>query len=341
MVELSSTVMIEVGSPTEPPTERVTETMSRASITLILVTGLLLAGVAGTGVLYWFSTPEYCLKEAGKALFSHNPDRFNEFVDVTGLVTSFTDEIIFQPADKTPDLTKLQRIIGLGSLRSARTSIDNSLIFQVQNLVKYDCANPNITKSGDGSQATMEQEKILDNADTGGNHRPGFARAVAAQFKTETKRLKARAYQKMLDYAHRHPDTLVHRIFNAQEGNSGGMKAIMQYYGFRKVNYRGVKVRRGPIDCLCTLRFYSPKIQDEIELTLELERPHNEPFTRYRICKFVDLKQTFKTLGENTDAQIQGLVAYGLEDINKDAVTQEAKSFFHRVGKRLAAGEPK
>ncbi|MBX9693960.1 MAG: hypothetical protein K2Z81_16365, partial [Cyanobacteria bacterium] len=73
--------------------------MSRAAITLLVITGILLAIVAGTGILWWRSTPEYCLKEAGKALFGHNPEKFNEFVDVTGLVTSFTDEIIFSPAD--------------------------------------------------------------------------------------------------------------------------------------------------------------------------------------------------------------------------------------------------
>ncbi|MBX9693373.1 MAG: hypothetical protein K2Z81_13380, partial [Cyanobacteria bacterium] len=269
-----------------------------------------------------------------------NPEKFNEFVDVTGLVTSFTDEIIFSPADETPNLTKLQRMIGLGSLHSARTSIDNSLIFQVQNLVQYDCAHPETATSNDGTQPqsdvrTMEEVDNLDNTKDDAHPRQGIAHAISAQFKDQRKYLKARAYQKMLDYARSHPDTLVHRIFNAQEANSGGMKAIMQYYGFRKVNYRGVRIRRGPVDCLCTLRFYSPKIKDEVEITLELERPQHEILTTYRICKFVDLKTTFRNLGEETDDQIHGLVAYG-QDINKEAVAQQARTFLHRVGKRLA-----
>lgn len=316
--------------------------------------------VVGAGILWWRSTPEYCLREAGKSFYSHDHSRFNEVVNVTGLVMSFTEEIIFAPARTTPGLTKLQRVVGLGVLESTRTKLDNTLVYQVQNIVKYDSIHPPATDSSvnagvnpsadsgaaAGTNAAVppspggNHESGLDttvaNSVAAGRAEIGFARAFALELDAEKQKLKQVAFDKMLEFARQNPETIVHKIFYAQENKTGfGMKQILQNYGFRKQNYRGYKIKRGKVDCVCTLRFFSPKINDEIHVRLELERPQREIFTPYRISKFVDLKSTFKELGEDTDSQVQGLIAYGLEDVNKQSIKEEARSILLEVGRRL------
>lgn len=268
--------------------------------------------------------------QAAQGLFGHDPSKFNRCVDVATLVSRFTEDVLHEPADKTPNLTKVQKTFGLGALKSARTVIDNKLIWQLQNIVKYDATRPALAP---GSNEDDDESKLLIVSRAGPK---SFARALMEELKVEKTRLKEATLQKMLDYSYEHPKLVVSKILIASlTREKGGIKAILNDYGFKKANYKGHTLKRAGKDYICSLKFFSPHINDIVIVDLRLERPFNDQFGPYQITSFVDIKRSFKTLGEDTDGQIQGLVAYSLDGLTKDSIAQVAKAVIREVGERI------
>lgn len=354
-----------------------------AGITIVLVA----ASTAGGAYLWWQSTPQYALIEARKGYLEKESQKFNKYVDVATLTTGFTEEIIFEPAERTGNLTKLQRVIGLGALHAARTGIDNSLIFQIQNLVRKSrpvaiaqikpvvdptrdacdkAADKVIEKkiaradvrSGDNSSRTndtanSEKDKNSDgivngsksNDETNGSvgdgeqRKPfwrskprGFGALVRLQWQKEKQRLKNATFERMSEFARKHPNSLINRIFAAPTGGrASAVKEILAECGFRASNFKKYQLEKKGTKVIAHLTFYSPRIKDLVTVKLELERIKQGLFGRYRISRLVDFKRTLNDLDYDTDSQIQGLVSYGLQDLNGQTIAGKAKEVMRAI----------
>lgn len=326
---------------------------------------LVVATTAGGAYLWWQSTPQYALLEARNGFLEKNRKKFNKYVDVATLTTGFTEEIIFEPAEKTPKLTKLQRVVGLGALRAARNSIDNSLIFQIQKLVNQSkplttahaagAADDDDDTTNDAQTVTTTKVKTTTSATSSGGTADGAKKetggvddgekgtgsagdgAVAAEpkrftslirmaWRREKARLKDASFRRMSEFAKAHPHTLINRIFAAPVGGrANAVKQILAECGFKGRNFKKYQLEKRGSKCIAHLTFHSPRINDLVTVTLELEKLPEGPFGRYRISRLVDFKRTLNHLKYNTDDQIQGLVAYGLQELNGQTLAGKAK----------------
>jgi hypothetical protein len=321
--------------------------------TIILVA----ATTAGGAYLWWQSTPQFALLEARNGYLEKNRKKFNKYVDVATLTTGFTEELIFTPAEKTPKLTKLQRVIGLGALHAARTSIDNSLIFQIQKLVnkpevvvttqsgvdetddaadRPDDAVEKVTTTAITTTTSTTQPAAKDEPKDSVVVEPPrrkFTSLLRMAWKKEKARLKNLTFQRMAEFAKAHPDTIINRIFAAPVGGrANAVKNLLAECGFRGKNFKKYRLERKGSKCIAHLTFLSPRINDLVTVKLELERLHEGPFGRYRISRLIDFKRTLSGLNYDTDEQIQGLVAYGLQDLNGQTLADKAKEVFKDIG---------
>lgn len=345
--------------------------------TIILVA----ATTAGGAYLWWQSTPQFALLEARSGFLEKNRKKFNKYVDVATVTTGFTEELIFAPAEKTPNLTKLQRIVGLGALRAARTSIDNSLIYQIQRLVnKPNTAVASAANTGDeedegdirdasdattggatgretgksladGTRTTITTTttSVVKTADgkagTNSNDEPKivhperkkFSSLLRMAWKREKMRLKNLSFQRMAEFAKAHPDTIINRIFAAPVGGrANAIKQLLAECGFKGSNFKKYLLENKGSKVIAHLTFMSPRINDLVTVKLEMERLHQGPFGRYRISRLVNFKGTLNHLKYDTDDQIQGLVAYGLQDLTGQTVAGKAKEVLKELEESAA-----
>lgn len=300
----------------------------RKAVWLTIIVGLLVTGALGVaGYTWWTTTPYHALRQIRIAIKTHDPKTFNRFVDVAQLVTTFTQETIFSPAETTPNLTGFQKAIGLGAFRMAKVPIDNALIFQIQ---KWIARKPDAeTNSKDDLEETAisDGDQKMVTADS-----PPITAVLKEELKNEKARLKQAVYQKMVAYARTQPDTLVHRIFVAPEGkNRNTVRKIFRDYGFQARNIKKVKIEMVGEKCLCTLDFYCPISESVAPVTFELTRDNTSPLSVFRITRLIKAKQTFASAGENIDEQVHGLVTYGLADVSLGKVFQQTKSLYKRI----------
>lgn len=307
---------------------------SKRVIAMVCV-GLILAGAAWAGYLWWTTTPQFALSQIRDSIKTRDAKTFNKFVDVAQLVTRFTDDVIFVPAERTKNLTRFQRAVGLGAFRIAKVSIDNALIFQIQKWISE--------KPVDAGSLEPENERPdpPDRAEVPEN--PPISSILRDELKLEKERLKERTYRRMVEYAVTQPDTLVHRIFVAPEGgHRNTVRKIFRDYGFQKKNLKKVDLNMvgGGGKCLCTLHFECPVSGKLVPVTFELLRDNTNPLSRFRVTRLIRADETFAAAGEDADQQVQGLVAHGLAGVTFSGVIKETKSIFMRVTDRAAsAGE--
>lgn len=294
---------------------------------------LILAGAAGAGYLWWTTTPQFALTQIRDSIKTRDAKTFNKFVDVAQLVTRFTDDVIFVPAERTKNLTRFQRAVGLGAFRIAKVSIDNALIFQIQKWISE--------KPGDGCSLEPESERPDSPERAKVPENPPISSILRDELKLEKERLKERTYRKMVEYAATQPDTLVHRIFVAPEGGRRNtVRKIFRDYGFQRKNLKKVDIDMVGEKCLCTLHFDCPVSGRPVPVTFELLRDNTSPLSRFRVTRLIRADETFAAAGENADQQVQGLVAHGLAGVTFSGVIQETKSILMRVTDRAAgAGE--
>jgi len=322
---------------------------------------LLVASTAGGAYLWWQSTPQFALLEARNGYLDKNRKKFNKYVDVATLTTEFTDELIFAPAEKTPNLSKLQRVIGLGAIRAARTGIDNSLIFQIQKLVNKPAPKPGepLVKEHDepdeedAPKAGPAKTASSDSADTknGGKTNGGaggandgrpfrFTSVVKSEWKKEKSRLKQAALERMSEFAKQHPDTIINRIFAAPVGGrANAVKQLLAECGFKGSNFKKYQLEHKGTRCIAHLTFMSPRINDLVTVKLEMERLNKGPFGRYRISRLVEFKKTLNHLKYDTDDQIHGLVAYGLQDLKGETLAAKAKAVLKSINESAAKAD--
>ncbi|MEZ4533634.1 MAG: hypothetical protein R3D26_01285 [Cyanobacteriota/Melainabacteria group bacterium] len=318
------------------------------SFSFILMLGYL-------GYLWWTTTPYHALREVRRSLAMHDQKAFNKYVDVAGIVTTFTDEIIFEPAKTTENLTKFQRVVGLGALGMARIPINNSMIFQIQKWVQgrqgrknhrkgkdkntADTPNPDIGTDFDEDDEDLvedEREEALEALEEA----PSFKQVLSKEIKFEVDRLKNSSLDKMVEYARLHPDTLVNRIFVSPRGKRrNSFRRILGHYGFRRKNIKQVEINQAGDRYICILHFQNPDSGLDVPVHFELRREGKDLLDHYRVKRILKVKETFALLGEDTDKQVQGLVSHGLEGLSFQSAVEETRNFFNRVRKKAAGDE--
>lgn len=318
------------------------------SFSFILMLGYL-------GYLWWTTTPYHALREVRRSLAMHDQKAFNKYVDVAGIVTTFTDEIIFEPAKTTENLTKFQRVVGLGALGMARIPINNSMIFQIQKWVQGRQGRKNDRKGKDNKTVDTPNSDIgsdfdEDDDDSVEDEReealeaieetPSFKQVLSKEIKFEVDRLKNSSLDKMVEYARLHPDTLVNRIFVSPRGKRrNSFRRILGHYGFRRKNIKKVEINQAGDRYICILHFENPDSGLDIPVHFELRREGKDLLEHYRIKRILKVKETFALLGEDTDKQVQGLVSHGLEGLSFQSAMEETRNFFNRVRKKTAGDE--
>ena len=318
------------------------------SFSFILMLGYL-------GYLWWTTTPYHALREVRRSLAMHDQKAFNKYVDVAGIVTTFTDEIIFEPAKTTENLTKFQRVVGLGALGMARIPINNSMIFQIQKWVQGRQGRKNrgkdsAPKVNENKNENEHENDIDDDEDLVEDEReealealeeaPSFKQVLSKEIKFEVDRLKNSSLDKMVEYARLHPDTLVNRIFVSPRGKRrNSFRRILGHYGFRRKNIKKVEINQAGDRYICILHFENPDSGLDIPVHFELRREGKDLLEHYRIKRILKVKETFALLGEDTDKQVQGLVSHGLEGLSFQSAMEETRNFFNRVRKKAAGDE--
>ncbi|MCA9800964.1 MAG: hypothetical protein KC777_03205 [Cyanobacteria bacterium HKST-UBA02] len=309
--------------------ERPTKKTTSKRLIAAAAGALILALTAGTGYLWWTTTPQFALTQIRDSIKSRDPKTFNQFVDVAQVVTCFTDEVIFSPAERTRNLTRFQRAVGLGAFRIAKVSIDNALIFQIQKWISEKPVDPSSIELESEQPGSPDQAEVPENAP--------ISSILRDELKLEKERLKERTYRKMVEYAATQPDTLVHRIFVAPEGgHRNTVRKIFRDYGFQKKNLKKVDLNMVGEKCLCTLHFDCPVSGRLVPVTFELLRDNTSPLSRFRVTRLIRANETFAAAGEDADQQVQGLVAHGLAGVTFSGVLKETKSIFMRVTDRAA-----
>ncbi len=298
---------------------------------------LLVCTTAGSVYLWWQSTPQYALIEARRAYLDKDKRKFNRFVDVASLTTAFTEEIIFEPAERTPNLTKLQRVVGLGALHEVRTKMDNSLIFQIQRLVRKEDPTCEQYRDDDNDNRTRLSDDTTDDGNRNFRRKAKFSSIIRQEWKKEKERLKKATMDRMREFATHHPETLINRIFCAPVGHrASAVKEILAECGFIAKNFRTYAFEKRGTKFIATLTFLSPRINNLVNVKLELERLREGPFGRYRIARLVNFKQTLNNLNYDTDKQMQDLVTYGLQDLNGQTLASKAKEVIKNIGSSAA-----
>ncbi|MGD9682952.1 MAG: hypothetical protein AB7W16_17325 [Candidatus Obscuribacterales bacterium] len=290
---------------------------------------LILVSTAGAGYLWWTTTPQFAIIQIRDSIKSRDPKTFNQFVDVAQVVSCFTDEVIFVPAERTKNLTRFQRAVGLGAFRIAKVSIDNALIFQIQKWISEKPVDASSIQLESEQPDSPDQAEVPENAP--------ISSILRDELKLEKERLKERTYRKMVEYAATQPDTLVHRIFVAPEGgHRNTVRKIFRDYGFQKKNLKKVDLDMVGEKCLCTLHFDCPVSGRLVPVTFELLRDNTSPLSRFRVTRLIRANETFAAAGEDADQQVQGLVAHGLAGVTFSGVLKETRSIFMRVTDRAA-----
>jgi len=185
-----------------------------------------------------------------------------------------------------------------------------------------------------GTEYSADGKKILSPKTS----RFGFL--VRQQWRKEKQRLKSATFERMNQFARKHPDTLINRIFAAPTGHrANAVKEILAECGFKGKNFKKYLLEKKGTKVIAHLTFFSPRINDLVTVKLEMERLKQGPFGRYRISRLVDFKKTLTNLNYDTDQQIQGLVAYGLQDLNGMTIAGKAKEVMREIGESVNAAE--
>lgn len=264
----------------------------------------------------------------------HDPATFNKYVDVAGAVSQFTDDLIFEPAQTTENLTRFQQVVGLGALGMSKNPIDNTMIFQVQKWLqrkrvhkKSLSVNDSLNDEDESDEEDYEEDNLSSLEEP-----PTLKEVLKKELKFEIQKLKDTTRDRMIAYAKQNPETLVNKIFVAPQGKKrNSFKQILRHYGFTGKNIRKVEVNPVNDKYVCTLYFFSPIINDVVPVHFELARVKSSTLPYYRIKRIIKVKECFLVLGEDTDDQVQGLVKHGLKDLSLKSTVSETKDFLKRI----------
>lgn len=320
--------------------------MNIKRILLIVSPLLVLCAVLGIiGYFWWQTTPYYALQQIGKAAMNGDSATFNKYVDVQNLVSSFTEEVFFEPARNTPDLTSFQREIGIGAIEMARGPLDRALVNGIQQWVG--APKRNISYYRDPKEVQIIQtlavqretadQRILVLCSAEGDTIRDFTNTLKTELQSDAGKLKQQTYRRMHEYANAHPEGLINKLFSASAAPNRGAIAreVVAQLGLDAKNFRGINCYESFGAQICDVKFYSPKVANEVTLSIEMTQQSGDGLlVPLKLSKMVSVKRTLLELGEDSEKQVQALVAYGLQDVSTKNALQETGNALKRLGQQ-------
>ncbi len=322
-------------------------------ISIVIIVSLLVLG--GITFYWWMHTPYFAVQQAATAIAKRDQSTFYEYVEAKQLVEELTNDLLCQPAYKTPGLSEMQRYVAAGAVILWKAKIDRALLSGIDRWV----APNNISYDADFNQVTTAFRRdsvditlCKDTDETTAADKLGttndtimvsqtfnfkeFTRAVGHELNTEQDNLKRLAAQRMHEYADSHQETLIGRLFSPQgQGRGSSIKQLFTEYGLSTDNVKKMYFHRDEDRQICTVEFFSPKIQANVPFSIELV-PINpsEIFSKWRIVRVWKIKESLLMLGEDTDQQVQSLISYTMQDITPKNAAQRTGDLIKRIGEK-------
>ena len=210
----------------------------------------------------------------------------------------------------------------------------------IQDLTAYDSFQPNGIAGSLRSRVILVSNPADKLKVTQGDSTPdekidfnAVAKSIGQELKNEQNDLKRLAAQRMQEYAASHQDQLVGRML-AGPTQGASLKDLFTTYGLQKENVRRMYFRKDEERELFTVDFFSPRVNGEVPISVELVPiSPSDLISQYKVARLYDLKNSMIKLGEDTDAQVQELVRYSLQDIAPEAAANRTRSLINRLTK--------
>jgi hypothetical protein len=217
---------------------------------------------AGGGYWFWTTTPQYAVQQASQAIKQHDVSEFHSWVDVHALSSAAVDDLMSEPVRAVGGGGILERVIGFGLVTLFKPTVVQSMENQIDQAVAKTGLESNPSSSG-GASATGGGDGA-----TGGDGSAGAEQS------------NGRSGKGILG-------TLVEMV------KPPSLTETLRDFGFTKKNYRGVgEVQTKENTSLVGLRFYSPKIQREVTVQLELQKGAN----RWQITRIANLPDIVRAI---------------------------------------------
>lgn len=320
--------------------------MNVKRILLIVSPLLVLFAVLGViGYFWWQTTPYYALQQIGTAAMNSDSATFNKYVDVQNLVSSFTEEVFFEPARNTPDLTTFQKEIGIGAIEMARGPLDRALVNAIQQWVAAPKKKTSYFRDLQEVQRAQSLPMQRESADhpflvfcsAESETIRDFTNTLKAELQSDAGKLKQQTYRRMHEYANAHPEGLINKLFSASAAQNRGAiaKEVVAQLGLDAKNFRGINCYESFGSQICDVKFYSPKVANEVTISIELTQQGGDGLlVPLKVSKMISIKRTLLELGEDSEKQVQALVAYGLQDVTTKNALHETGNALKRLGQQ-------
>lgn len=272
---------------------------------------------------------------------------FNKYVDVQNLVSSFTEEVFFEPARNTPNLSTFQKEIGLGAIEMARSPLDRALVGGIERWVAAPKPKASVSREQNEIERAHRLEQFLSRRIIAnqsnlilcgyeGDTLADFTNTLKTELQSDAGKLKQQTYRRMHEYAYAHPEGLINKLFSASAQNRGTViKDVVAQLGLDAKNFRSINSYESFGNQICDVKFYSPKVAKEVTLSIEMTQQNGDGLlVPLKVSRLVGFKRTLMELGEDSEKQVQALVAYGLQDVTTKNALHETGNALKRLGKQ-------
>lgn len=219
------------------------------------VIALLLIAVAAGAFYWWTQTPIYAVDQASQALKHHDVDRFHKWVDVHSVADNAVDDLLADPV-RHAGTGLLERIVGMAIVSLVREPIVDAMSTQIDHWVEHTGrARPSAMLH------VMQPAKAASDEDDDDDDEPAQPKSFFGAI--------------------------------VQFIKPPSLKQIFTDYGLTHKNFRGF----GSVDwsdhlAHVGLKFFSPKLQTNYEVTLELANGSGN----WRIERIANMQQLVSTL---------------------------------------------
>lgn len=302
---------------------------------------VLIAVTSFAAIFWWRHTPYFAIQQIGTSIAQRDSRTFYEYCDANQLVNSITEELFLKPAIATRGMSDFQNYVAAGAIVITKNKLDAALLSGIDRMVtpvphtslyhvfpQYFSLKHNPYPSIYAPGEPPQDRLAVNSSDL-----RDFAKSLGQELKVEQEDLKKLAAQRMHEYADAHQNQLIGRLLAGATG-AGSIKDIFTEYGFQAKNVRKMYFHQDEDRQICTVEFFSPKVNREVPISVELiPVSPGQLFSAYKVIRMWRLKQTMVNLGEDTDTQVQELVAYSLQDIAPDKARDRTGDLMKRIGR--------
>lgn len=325
--------------------------ISKGKAAIIAVAVLTTLAIVGAGgIFWWIHSPYFTLQQIGTAISKRDSQTFYKYCDAQTLVTTLTNELFLEPAMATHGMSQFQNYVAAGAIVMTKAKMDNALLTNIDRMVTptphtsyYHVFPRHLDWQGEvcPNVYSLSQNQFLSFSPL----EPGpvklvsqkldltdFARNLGHELKNEQADLKRLAAQRMQEYAMSHQDKLIGRLISGP-ANGTSLKSLVNEYGFQTSNIKNMYVHTEDERQIATVEFFSPKVNANVPLSLELTPiTPGEVFSEYKVIRVWKIKETMQKLGEDTDTQVQELVVCSLQDIAPAQAQDRTGNLLKRLG---------